>query len=107
MKRREFMAKSAASGVLLTEMEAVAEEATTGPVVIERPRPGTPHSGKVLAAIQPHSDDIPLCAGEFVLKQDREVGRKYELHYAEEFHHIENSSSPLDEYLKQHAVSLK
>lgn len=33
-------------------------------LVIERNRPGKPHSGKVLAAIQPHSDDVPLyCAG--------------------------------------------
>lgn len=33
-------------------------------LVIERNRPGKPHKGKVLAAIQPHSDDITLfCAG--------------------------------------------
>jgi LmbE family N-acetylglucosaminyl deacetylase len=73
MKRREFMAKCiAASGVLLTEKQAVGEEVTPGGVVIERPQPGTPHSGKVLAAIQPHSDDIPLCAGGTVAKLIRE-----------------------------------
>ncbi|MBM3734342.1 MAG: hypothetical protein FJW39_01025 [Acidobacteria bacterium] len=33
-----------------------------GPLVIERARPGKPHTGKVLAAIQPHSDDIPIFA---------------------------------------------
>ena len=33
-------------------------------LVIERHRPGKPHQGKVLAAIQAHSDDITLfCAG--------------------------------------------
>jgi len=33
-------------------------------LVIERNQPGKPHRGKVLAAIQPHSDDVPLyCAG--------------------------------------------
>ena len=33
-------------------------------LVIERNRPGKPHRGKVLAAIQPHSDDVPLyCSG--------------------------------------------
>ena len=37
-------------------------------VTIERKRPGKPHQGKVLAAIQPHCDDIPIFAGGTVLK---------------------------------------
>lgn len=37
-------------------------------VTIERSRPGKPHKGKVLAAIQPHCDDIPILAGGTVLK---------------------------------------
>jgi len=37
-------------------------------VVIERPLAGKPHSGKVLAAVQPHADDIPLFAGGTVAK---------------------------------------
>jgi LmbE family N-acetylglucosaminyl deacetylase len=37
-------------------------------LVIERNRPGKPHAGKVLAAIQAHSDDIPLFAGGLVSK---------------------------------------
>ena len=37
-------------------------------LVIERNQPGKPHQGKVLAAIQPHSDDIPLYAGGAVAK---------------------------------------
>ncbi len=39
-----------------------------GPVVIERARSGKPHAGKVLAAIQPHSDDIPIFAAGTVFK---------------------------------------
>jgi LmbE family N-acetylglucosaminyl deacetylase len=37
-------------------------------IVIERPVPGKPHKGKVLLAIQPHSDDIPLYAAGTVAK---------------------------------------
>jgi LmbE family N-acetylglucosaminyl deacetylase len=36
--------------------------------VIERRQSGKPHQGKVLAAIQPHCDDIPIFAGGTVLK---------------------------------------
>jgi LmbE family N-acetylglucosaminyl deacetylase len=36
--------------------------------VIERRQTGKPHQGKVLAAIQPHCDDIPIFAGGTVLK---------------------------------------
>jgi LmbE family N-acetylglucosaminyl deacetylase len=37
-------------------------------VIIERPAEGKPHQGKILAAIQPHADDIPLFAGGTVAK---------------------------------------
>ena len=37
-------------------------------VVIERPIPGKPHKGKVLLAIQAHSDDVPLDYGGTVAK---------------------------------------
>src|SRR5215470_16083411 len=37
-------------------------------LTIERNRPGKPHQGKVLAAIEAHSDDIPLFAGGTVAK---------------------------------------
>lgn len=37
-------------------------------VTIERRQTGKPHRGKVLAAIQPHCDDIPIYAGGTVLK---------------------------------------
>ncbi|MEO8129030.1 MAG: PIG-L family deacetylase [Bryobacteraceae bacterium] len=41
-------------------------------VVLERDLPGKPHAGKVLAAIQPHADDIPIFAGGLVAKLIRE-----------------------------------
>src|SRR2546427_12661509 len=37
-------------------------------LMIERNQPGKPHAGKVLAAIQAHSDDIPLFAAGTVAK---------------------------------------
>src|SRR5215475_10264962 len=37
-------------------------------LVIEKNRPGKPHAGKVLAAVQAHSDDIPLFAAGTVAK---------------------------------------
>src|SRR5207253_4294865 len=42
---------------------ARAEDALSAPF-LERLQSGTPHKGKVLTAIQPHSDDVALlCAG--------------------------------------------
>jgi len=40
----------------------------TDDLLIERNNPGKPHKGKVLAAIQPHSDDVPLYCGGTVAK---------------------------------------
>lgn len=37
-------------------------------LVIERAQSGRPHEGKVLAAIQPHSDDVPIFAAGTVAK---------------------------------------
>jgi LmbE family N-acetylglucosaminyl deacetylase len=44
---------------------------------------------------------------EFLLRADREVGRKYGLEYAEQFHYIGPEPSPIEEYIKQHAVAAK
>ena len=83
MKRREFLEKTLAGGAVVRagastpdarEVDAqVAERPRAqmireGEIVIERSMPGRPHQGKVLAAIQPHSDDIPLFAGGTVAK---------------------------------------
>lgn len=77
-----FGAAGAATGAVRAESPAPADPPPTGektgggtgstsyhpPVTLERRRPGKPHRGKVLAAIQPHCDDIPIFAGGTVLK---------------------------------------
>jgi len=81
MKRRDFLQKGLTAGALLGSASyttsAIHKQADAGwedvtldaeEVFIERPQPGRPHQGKVLAAIQPHSDDIPLFAGGTVAK---------------------------------------
>ena len=83
MKRRDFFADFVVGGAMLgSAVPAFAQQ--TGPqansrhefvpteglheVVIERPQSGRPHTNKVLAAIQPHTDDIPIFAGGTVAK---------------------------------------
>jgi LmbE family N-acetylglucosaminyl deacetylase len=63
MQRRDFFT-SMLGGLAVLKLDiAAAQQPTAGPV-LERPLAGTPHQGKVLAAIQPHSDDVALlCAG--------------------------------------------
>src|SRR5258708_13155246 len=61
MERREFFHRMLA-GVSLLGTSPLRAQWVTGPPFIEKA--GSPHAGKVLAAIQPHSDDIALlCAG--------------------------------------------
>ena len=94
MDRRRFLGASAAGGIELGGAAAqnsnlpakFAPSAHTAPrspygaaltpdyytfadnLVIERNQPGKPHQGKVLAAIQAHSDDITLFAAGTVAK---------------------------------------
>src|SRR6201984_1028842 len=51
--------------------EAKADEAPRD-ALLERPAEGTPHKGKVLLAVQAHSDDIPLMASGVVAKLVKE-----------------------------------
>ena len=67
MKRSEFM-KLVSGAFALTAAAQDGPFATTPEIEVERPRPGKPHAGKVLAAIQPHADDLPIFAGGLVLK---------------------------------------
>jgi LmbE family N-acetylglucosaminyl deacetylase len=73
MDRRVFVAQALPSGMLL-QSEAVSAAGATAEftpdtdLVIERPVEGKPHAGKVLVAIQPHSDDIPWFAAGTVAK---------------------------------------
>src|SRR5947208_10670824 len=63
MLRRQFLSLLAMGAV-----EAAAEPE----VVVERGRAGKPFAGKVLAAIQPHADDIPIFASGTVAKLIKE-----------------------------------
>ncbi|HVH70588.1 MAG TPA: PIG-L family deacetylase [Candidatus Dormibacteraeota bacterium] len=79
MRRRDFVADLLAGGAMHgcrsagiaqhdTTQGNPPEYARTGQVVVEHPSSGHPHSGKVLAAIQPHADDISLFAAGTVAK---------------------------------------
>src|ERR1051326_3063237 len=77
MDRRQFLESAvAAAQSAQTPLPPADEKVSSGAgevsynvtATIERKRPGKPHKGKVLAAIQPHCDDIPIFAGGAVLK---------------------------------------
>ena len=78
MHRRGFIGQTLSGGVLLgastspppqTQLRELAQQSE---VFIERDQPDRPHKGKVLAAIQPHCDDLPLFAGGTILKLIRD-----------------------------------
>src|ERR1022692_224437 len=79
MKRSEFLARVAGGALSVSAAEAMTDEGPfpTGEVHIERALPGKPHAGKVLAAIQPHADDLPIFAGGLVLKLMNEGYKGY------------------------------
>lgn len=82
MHRREFLDTVLAGGALAGAAPAHAQPSTggaaapaipaetlrQGEIVIERAVAGKPRQGQVVAAIQPHSDDLPLFAGGLVAK---------------------------------------
>jgi LmbE family N-acetylglucosaminyl deacetylase len=71
IKRREFLAGVVAGVSLIPRCGSLAQEAPRD-VFLERAAEGTPHKGKVLLAVQAHSDDIPLSAAGTVAKLVRE-----------------------------------
>jgi len=71
MHRRDFLASVLASTAVLRHRSAGARVEPSG-VYFERMVAGSPHKGKVLLAIQAHSDDIPLMAAGTVAKLVRE-----------------------------------
>jgi LmbE family N-acetylglucosaminyl deacetylase len=71
MKRRDFLAGMWAATTFLRLREAQAQEGASE-VALEREAKGTPHRGKVLLAVQAHSDDVPLMAAGTVAKLIRE-----------------------------------
>src|SRR3989441_12522580 len=70
MLRRKFFGNLMTAGTLAqlapSQQQQPPEEA--GKVVLEHPATGQPHQGKVLLALQAHSDDIPLSAAGTVAK---------------------------------------
>jgi len=76
MQRRKFLGRALAGGVWMgsaaTPQTRLQDLAQQSEVFIEREQAGQPHKGKVLAAIQPHCDDIPLRAAGTILKLIKE-----------------------------------
>lgn len=79
MERRAFLGRTLTAGAvaggamgLSGAAPAQASQSNhmvfTGDLTVERDQTGRPHEGKVLAAIQPHADDIPLFASGTVAK---------------------------------------
>jgi LmbE family N-acetylglucosaminyl deacetylase len=71
MSTRRAFAGMLAGGVAALAQDRLRFEQTSE-VTVERDRSDQPHKGKVLAAIQPHSDDLPLFAAGTVIKLIRE-----------------------------------
>src|SRR5438270_1235435 len=69
MRRRQFLTTILA-GTAFTQHHASQTHAqeTPGGVFLERSAGGAPHKGKILLAVQAHSDDIPLMAAGTVAK---------------------------------------
>jgi LmbE family N-acetylglucosaminyl deacetylase len=79
MQRRDFLSSMLTGAATLRVAQAARPQATpqTPPVVFERAADGTPHKGKVLLAVQAHSDDIPLFAAGTVAKLVKEGYKGY------------------------------
>jgi LmbE family N-acetylglucosaminyl deacetylase len=71
MRRRDFLGTMLAGAAYFPLVRARAQESART-VFLERAAAGTPHKGKVLLAVQAHSDDIPLSAAGTVAKLVKE-----------------------------------
>ena len=72
MERRDFINHSVTLPFLSAPNRFQQEVQDKTEVIIERPHPGQPHKGKVLAVIQPHCDDVSLFAAGTVAKLIKE-----------------------------------
>src|SRR5712692_1586554 len=68
MLRRNFLGSLMTAGMLARLARTQQPPQAVGKVVLERPATRQPHKGKVLLALQAHSDDIPLEAAGTVAK---------------------------------------
>ena len=67
MQRRDFLTRMLA-GTAVSALKPAPAQQASGEVFLEKAATGAPHKGKVLAAIQPHSDDISVFAAGTVAK---------------------------------------
>src|SRR3954452_14709769 len=73
LKRRDFLTGVLASAALAqAQLGRLRAQEVPRDVFFEREAEGTPHKGKVLLAVQAHSDDIPLSAAGVVAKLVKE-----------------------------------
>jgi LmbE family N-acetylglucosaminyl deacetylase len=73
LKRREFFTAALASAAWMqARLNEVRGQEAPRDVVFERAADGMPHKGKVLLAVQAHSDDIPLSSSGTVAKLVKE-----------------------------------
>ena len=82
--------------------------------------PAGNHGSRLRAELAKRGQKVPLLGDddatadrnyikEFVLVRSRALGQKHGVQYAESFHHIGGGArrSPVDEYIKEHAVPIK
>jgi len=97
MERRRFLGRALAGGALagstagmLAPPPAYAAQSNhmwfADDLLIEGDQPGRPYEGKVLAAIQPHADDIPIFAGGLVAKLISEGYKGYLINVTNDDH---------------------
>jgi LmbE family N-acetylglucosaminyl deacetylase len=84
MDRRTFLQTVVAAGLpaAVSRRQAAAQSSPElfdahAPLVIERPQSGKPRAGQVVAAIQPHADDIPLFAAGTLFRLIDEGAKAY------------------------------
>jgi LmbE family N-acetylglucosaminyl deacetylase len=68
MLRRNFLSNLVGGGAMAPLALSQQQKPASREAVVERPLSGQPHKGKVLLALQAHSDDIPLFAAGTVAK---------------------------------------
>jgi LmbE family N-acetylglucosaminyl deacetylase len=71
MRRREFLT-TVMAGTSLLRLNPAHSQDSSRELFVEQASAGTPHKGKVLLAVQAHSDDVPLMAAGTVAKLVRE-----------------------------------
>jgi LmbE family N-acetylglucosaminyl deacetylase len=72
MERRDFLNQGMALPFFTAPTRFSETPQEKAGIFVERPLEGQPHKGKVLAAIQPHCDDVPLFAAGTVAKLIKE-----------------------------------